>query len=162
MIFSRPRKLVDGDDLKINILQGQDKNSNLPEKFPKEWKKAIYKRVLLAYNVDGTAELAPIIKEKFGHRRQIVYDWQSGKSKPTEKLLEKISKDTGRSVRWFLTGEEEAAEVRESEEDLALKQYRMALEIASEVPPEERRYADQLVSIAREILEEQRNKRRKA
>lgn len=84
-----------------------DRSINSQEDDPTiEWRKAIYLRIRDAYGAETPADVGKFI-EKFGKTRQTPYDWEKGRSKPTKKLLELISKDTGHSVKYFLGIESE-------------------------------------------------------
>lgn len=82
-------------------------NKNVQRKMnssSKEWKQEVFKRILAAYRAGNANVLARLLKEKFNVERSTVYAWRDGRSKPTEELLKKISKDTGEPFVWFLTG----------------------------------------------------------
>ncbi len=73
----------------------------------KAWKLKIYDRIRLAYGAKNFNRLAIILNEKFGIVRTTVHAWSQGRSKPTEKMLQMISKDRGKSVDYFLSGMED-------------------------------------------------------
>lgn len=67
------------------------------------WKE-ITKRIFSLYDSSNQTELG----EKIGVSQDTISRWVTGKAKPTWDHLSRISKQTGKSEEWLLTGKEDA------------------------------------------------------
>lgn len=61
----------------------------------------LYKRLLEAFGTDNSAEIA----RQLNLKRQAIYRWRDGKNDPSISALLLISKKTGASLHWLLTGQ---------------------------------------------------------